>query len=167
MGYYQKVRGHYSPVRAHWELPGYNVGARSLWNICSLSWINWLVLYNPRYTPTAPQPTPPNMTHFLIAKCQQCLKRRRRREERQLFLFSFWRLVWLSSACLKGRLLRLKVYGELRGRIDRGREKKDQKRHGQWEGGWSRRREGEGERDRANSPSKGSLGTPICAWRAH
>lgn len=166
MGYYQKVRGHYSPVRAQWELPGYNVGARSLWNICSLSWINWLVLYNPRYTPTAPQPTPPNMTHFLIAKCQQCLKRRRSRGERQLFLFSFWRLVWLSSACLKGRLLRLKVYGEWRGRIDRGREKRTRKdtdsgREG--EAGGERERE----RDSANSPSKASLGTTICAWRAH
>lgn len=81
-----------------------------------------------------------NMTQFLIAKCQQCLKRRGRRrgDVRWLFIFSFWRLVWLSSACLKGWQLRIRVYREWKGEeADRETKRKREKKGGEVEG-WSR-----------------------------
>lgn len=137
MGHYQRVGGHYWPVKAHWELPGYNVGARSLQNTLHSELRRLLYCF------LFPLPLS-NMTQFLIAKCQQCLKRRGRRrgEVRWLFIFSFWRLVWLSSARLKGWQLRIRVYREWKGEEAERETKRKREKGGEVEG-WSRNGESE------------------------
>lgn len=72
MGYYQRVRGHVLPVRAHWELPSSNVGGGFPAEYFALRVETTL------WCSTPPPLPPPQIWHtFFNAKCQRSLKRRR------------------------------------------------------------------------------------------
>lgn len=76
MGYYQRVRGHYLPVRVHWELPSCNVGAGSLQNILhsDLSQLCCAELFS-FFSP------PSNMTHFPHHKMSAVSQEEEKRKE--------------------------------------------------------------------------------------
>lgn len=110
MGYYQR-EGRHLPAESSMpcSLSACNVGAGVPAEYFAI-WVEMALLCSGVFFFCSPS----NMTELLVSKCQQCLERRggRREEVQCLFLSPFWRLVWLSSARLKGWQLRLWVYRE-------------------------------------------------------
>lgn len=73
-----------------------------------------------RQLSSAPLPPPP-LQYDTVSHCEMSAvsheEEKKKEEEGRLFLFSFQRLVWLSSACLKGKA------AQARGSVGRRRAK--------------------------------------------
>ena len=143
MGYYQRVRGNFLPVRAHWALSGYNVGARSLRGILEyLHWVEW----------TPSRPPYDTLSHCkMSAMPQEEKKKKRRKAVVPLLLLKISLVKFSLSQRQAAQTLGLQG---VRGRTGgAGKKKKGTER--EWAGGRVKQKD----REWANSPSKAGLGT--------
>lgn len=135
MDYYQRVRGHYLPVRAHWELPGYNVGAGSLQNILhsELSQLSHALLsFFPPLFPFQYD----TLSHRKMSAVSQEEKKKRRKV---LVLLLLLKISLVKFSLSQRQAAQTRGLLGVRGRRGRAR-KTERKRKGR---GWSRNRENE------------------------
>lgn len=151
LGYYQRVRGHYSPASARWELPGYNVGARSLWDTLhseltqpsSAILISFLFLSLFQYDKLS------LCEMSAVSQEEKEKKKRRRRKAPGPCLLLKISLVKFSPS--PRQAAQTQGPRGVRGRSSRASKKR---------GGRAKQKHTQ----RANSPSKAGPGSPVCAW---
>lgn len=138
MRYYQRVRGHYLPLRAHWELPGHDVGAGSLRNILhsELSQLSSALLLSFSFSPPLRYDT---LSHREMSAVSQEEKKKRRKAVVPLLLLLKISLVKFSPS----QRLAAQTRGLQGVRGRRGKARKTERERKEGVGGWSRNTENE------------------------